>query len=366
MNTKNIQTFVLSCDKVSECHAIIHADILDGSFEKQLMNILEHKKLLLESDEAKGAVPVFMRFFVSDAANQAPILKAATEGEACGVSIVEQPPLDGTKVALWMWLQTDVETAVSSDLHVVRGGEYDQYFLSSCKDCTGVTTSKAQMNHIFSDYGRMLAQEGMSVKDNCMRTWIYVQNIDVNYNGVVRARNEYFDRNGLTADTHFISSTGIQGRGENYKDYVSMDAYALKGIPEDKVQFLYAKDYLNPTYEYGVSFERGTCVHLSDRRYVFISGTASIDNKGEVLYVGNIRKQVERACINVEALLAEAKCGFADVAQMIVYLRDPSDYEVVSAMYEEKFPNIPKVMVLAPVCRPSWLIEMECIAVRKN
>ena len=51
---------------------------------------------------------------------------------------------------------------------------------------------------------------------------------------------------------------------------------------------------------------------------------------------------------------------------MIVYLRDPSDYEVVSAMYEEKFPNIPKVMVLAPVCRPSWLIEMECIAVRKN
>ena len=366
MNTKNIQTFGISCGKVSECHAIIHADVLDGSFEKQLANVMAHKQTLLESDEGRGAVPVFMRFFVSDAANQASALRAAVGDEKCAVSIVEQPPLDGTKVALWLWLQTGVEVAGNSEFSVVRGGEYDQCFLASCKDSTGVTTSKAQMNHIFSDYGRMLAQEGMSVKDNSVRTWIYVQNIDVNYNGIVRARNEYFSRNGLTADTHFIASTGIQGRGENYNDYVSMDAYALKGIPEDKVQYLYAKEYLNPTYEYGVSFERGTCVHLSDRRYVFISGTASIDNKGEVLYIGNVRKQVERACVNVEALLAEAKCGFADVAQMIVYLRDPSDYDAVKAMYDEKFPNVPKVIVLAPVCRPTWLIEMECIAVKKN
>ena len=51
---------------------------------------------------------------------------------------------------------------------------------------------------------------------------------------------------------------------------------------------------------------------------------------------------------------------------MIVYLRDPSDYDAVKAMYDEKFPNVPKVIVLAPVCRPTWLIEMECIAVKKN
>ncbi|MBQ1836866.1 MAG: hypothetical protein II129_07480, partial [Paludibacteraceae bacterium] len=222
MNTKNIQTFGISCGKVSECHAIIHADILDGSFEKQLANVMAHKQTLLESDEGRGAVPVFMRFFVSDAANQASALRTAIGDEKCAVSIVEQPPLDGTKVALWLWLQTGVEVAGNSEFSVVRGGEYDQCFLASCKDSTGVTTSKAQMNHIFSDYGRMLAQEGMSVKDNCVRTWIYVQNIDVNYNGIVRARNEYFSRNGLTADTHFIASTGIQGRGENYNDYVSM------------------------------------------------------------------------------------------------------------------------------------------------
>ena len=104
MNTKNIQTFAISCGKVSECHAIIHADVLDGSFEKQLANVMAHKQTLLESDEGRGAVPVFMRFFVSDAANQASALRAAIGDEKCAVSIVEQPPLDGTKVALWLWL----------------------------------------------------------------------------------------------------------------------------------------------------------------------------------------------------------------------------------------------------------------------
>ena len=35
-------------------------------------------------------------------------------------------------------------------------------------------------------------------------------------------------------------------------------------------------------------------------------------------------------------------------------------------MFSERFPNIPTVITLAPVCRPTWLIEMECIAVRQR
>ncbi|MBR2623834.1 MAG: hypothetical protein IKC96_01720, partial [Paludibacteraceae bacterium] len=76
--------------------------------------------------------------------------------------------------------------------------------------------------------------------------------------------------------------------------------------------------------------------------------------------------QCHRMWENVAALLNEAGCTYDDAAQMIVYLRDPSDYDAVKTMYDEKFPNVPKVIVLAPVCRPTWLIEMECIAVKKN
>ena len=50
---------------------------------------------------------------------------------------------------------------------------------------------------------------------------------------------------------------------------------------------------------------------------------------------------------------------------IIVYLRDVADYTVVSGMFRRKFPDIPTVIVLAPVCRPEWLVEMECMAIRR-
>ena len=38
-------------------------------------------------------------------------------------------------------------------------------------------------------------------------------------------------------------------------------------------------------------------------------------------------------------------------------------YEAVSRMFSEKYPAVPTVFTLAPVCRPSWLVEMECLAI---
>lgn len=95
--------------------------------------------------------------------------------------------------------------------------------------------------------------------------------MDVNYAGVVKARNEVFVTQNLTEKTHYISSTGIGGRHADPKVLVQMDTYAVGGIKPEQIHFLYAPTHLNPTYEYGVSFERGTYVDYGDRRQVFIS-----------------------------------------------------------------------------------------------
>jgi enamine deaminase RidA (YjgF/YER057c/UK114 family) len=107
-------------------------------------------------------------------------------------------------------------------------------------------------------------------------------------------------------------------------------------------------------------------MEYGDRSHVFISGTASINNKGEVMYIGNIVKQTERMWENVEKLLEEAGTTYDDVMQIIVYLRDTADYATVKEMFDKRFPDKPTVITLAPVCRPTWLIEMECIAVAPN
>jgi enamine deaminase RidA (YjgF/YER057c/UK114 family) len=168
----------------------------------------------------------------------------------------------------------------------------------------------------------------------------------------------------LTSETHFIASTGIGGRMADPKALVQMDAYAVDGISKEQIHYLYARTHLNPTYEYGVSFERGTYIDYGDRRHVLISGTASINNKGEIMYPGDVRQQTRRLWENVEALLAEAGCTYDEAQQMIVYLRDIADYSVVKTLFDERFPDKPKVFVNAPVCRSGWLVEMECMAVK--
>ena len=81
--------------------------------------------------------------------------------------------------------------------------------------------------------------------------------------------------------------------------------------------------------------------------------------------MGDIVGQTHRMIENVEALLAEAECSFADVGYVIVYLRDIADYQVVMRLCGERFGALPLVVVNAPVCRPQWLVEMECVAVKQ-
>ncbi|MBQ4590270.1 MAG: hypothetical protein IJA95_13410 [Bacteroidaceae bacterium] len=348
---------------VSEYHAMLRITNHRLTFKEQVDCLMEAYDQLMQG-EMKGAVAVFKRFFVSDAANQANYLQALhAERSDCALSIIEQPPLDGTKIALWVYIQRGVQTkALANGIYEVKHGAYRHLWMAGA--CNQASNSEYQMRLLFNDYVMQLLENGCCLADNCIRTWIFVQNVDVNYAGVVKARNEVFATQNLTDKTHFIASTGIAGRHANPKVLVQMDAYAVEGIDKEQIHYLYAPTHLNPTYEYGVSFERGTYVDYGDRRLVFISGTASINNKGEIMYPGDIRQQTLRMWENVETLLKEAECTFEHVAHLLVYLRDIADYAIVREMFEERFPNIPKVYLLAPVCRPGWLVEMECMAVK--
>ncbi len=112
-----------------------------------------------------------------------------------------------------------------------------------------------------------------------------------------------------------------------------------------------------------MTFERGTAIQYGDRRHLLISGTASINNRGEVIHLGDVKAQAARMLENIETLLKEGGATLDDIAQSIVYLRDVADYEIVHQYLEERLPNVPRAITLAPVCRPAWLIEMECIAI---
>lgn len=349
--------------EVEEFHVVVSICNPLLTYQQQLETLLAAYSQLRQQ-ELNGADAIFKRYFLSDASNQSDaLMNYELESPDCAVSIVQQAPLNGTKIALWAYLATNMQRrALSGGLYEARHGQYRHFWMAGANNTA--KDSERQTRIILNDYVMQLANEGCSLADNCVRTWFFVNDVDLNYAGVVKARNEVFVTQNLTDKTHFIASTGIGGRQAHAQVLSQMDAYAIDGIDKAQIHYLYAPTHLNRTSDYGVSFERGTYIDYGDRRHVFISGTASINNKGEVVHKGNIVKQTERMLENVEVLLREADCSFADVGQMSVYLRDTGDYHIVNRIFAERFPDTPYVIVYAPVCRPGWLIEMECMAVK--
>ena len=345
--------------KIAEYHIMLHVEPRTELFEDQLSRIYKAEEYLFT--ELPGAKAVFKRYFLSDSTNQCPLMKAEHD---CTTSIIQQPPLDGSKIAAWIYMQKGTEISTISDKTFVHHNGYCHIWQMGMCDNKG--DSAQQTESLLTRYEQSLDSHNATLADNCIRTWFFVRDVDTQYAGMVKARKENFIKEGLTEKTHYISSTGIGGLPADTKALVQMDAYSITGFEPSQQRYLYAHTHLNPTYEYGVTFERGTLMEYGDRKHVFISGTASINNKGEVVNIGNIVKQTERMLENVEKLLEEAGTTFNDVMQIIVYLRDHADYDTVKQMFDSRYPDLPTVITLAPVCRPTWLIEMECIAVAPN
>ena len=367
-NSKNIEEIGariewshFTAGEVTEIHAMLHVEPQGELFEGQIARIQQAESILLEMDDVKGASIVFKRYFLSDATNQTPLIH---ENDTCTISYIQQPPLDGSKVAVWLYLQRGTYVCQTNGSTLVSHNGYQHIWTFGLMN-SSVDTSYMQTWKTLFAYIDILKHFHATLERNCIRTWFFVRDVDTQYNGLVKSRRECFIEQGLTPDTHYIASTGIGGTPSDPKALVQLGSYAMTGFEPEQQRYLYALSHLNRTIEYGVTFERGTLMQYGDRNHVYISGTASIDNHGEVLHVGNVKKQTYRMWENVETLLQEGGMSYDDVMQIVVYLRDLADYSIVKTLFEQKFPHIPTVITLAPVCRPTWLIEMECMAVKK-
>lgn len=352
---------------VNEYHLIVHP-MEFGSIDTQLAWVSRAYQNALDSMGLSTRTAVLRRFFCSDLLNQAPSLKACPfsnprdSNEPCAVSWAGQPPIPPAKVSLWAYhisdFNSELDRIQEGTSLTLRRGELSHHWTTGMTCLTG-ETSYDQVHGIFEQYDAWLRERSMSLADNAIRTWLFVDNIDANYQGLVVARREFFVQRGLTPNTHFIASSGIEGAHADAPVRVAMDAYAISCVQPEQIEFLTARDHMSPTHVYGVTFERGTSVAYRDRKHVIISGTASVDHQGRTLYPGDVLRQLDRTLENVEALLTEAGAAFRDMCVFIVYIRDPSDDAVVRQTLRERLGDVPIEVVVASVCRPEWLIEIE-------
>ncbi len=348
------------------------------SFRDQIDGLFSDYRAKLDRHGLDQGSALTVTFFVSDAANQEEELRdhpafCGLEAAGAAISVLQQPPV-GAKIGMAAYHVERKGMPVRRQLLPLQGVQpqgravsvetpgyrfvYFKHLLSASKGDEGWQTDA-----LMGASGLGLLSDDLALSD-VVRTWLFIHDIDRHYQGVSQARNALFDRHGVSVETGFPASTGIEGRTSDHNNLLMMDALTIQGLKPGQSQGMSAPTHMNPTVEYGVTFERGRSVTFGDRRHLYISGTASIDNQGRILHVGDAARQTERAVENVRALLSASRADLTDMRLLLVYLRDPVDAPAVEAVLAASgLAATPRLMVRAPVCRPGWLVEIEGVAI---
>ncbi len=126
-----------------------------------------------------------------------------------------------------------------------------------------------------------------------------------------------------------------------------------------------ATDYPLPS-----SFSRAMRLDIKGVTILLISGTASVDEYGKSVHVGDFRAQCRRTYQNITGLLEAEGATWKDIVRTSCYLRDiERDYDAFNEertrfFKEQGLDPLPaSTGIQAILCRPDLLIEIEAIAI---
>lgn len=219
-----------------------------------------------------------------------------------------------------------------------------------------------QTHGMFQLAEEALQQAGMEFTD-VVRTWIHLREMDRDYADLNRARREFFEARGIDPAP---ASTGIGGSPVPGGHDLCLGLYAIQSAPKAPAaeRAIMTTPTLNEAPVYGSDFARGMRIDETNKVALHVSGTASIDETGETVHVGDFDAQVDRMLVNVGALLEGQGASFGDVVSGITYVKHAADATRLREKFQDAgFVGFPNVLVEAAVCRPELLCETEVLAV---
>lgn len=291
------------------------------------------------------------------------------KGIDCAVSLIRQQPLSpscpisiqglalsqGKKPTLPLPIKTLGQIFPESSINSwIEGG--NEYILLTHLVAMNRGNSETETTEIFEKTQQILDEMGFTLPQQGLRTWLYIKDIDDNYEGLVVARRDYFKKIGLTE--RFLVSTGIGNFGSD-DNIVTLDLLLCREHSSAKNIFIDAPDFMPHANSYGVTFERALLYKNSLMDHILVAGTASIDTEGEILYESDPPAQIERIFLILQDLLRQGDLQLEDFEVLTIYLRDDSQLEAVVQVCQKILPDMPKLFLHGPVCRPGWLVEIE-------
>lgn len=355
LNTKQIE---VNKGNVNQIYQKIENEYIWEDFEYQANQTID--KIVQTSIEKKIKVTI-ARFFVSDSANQTLLLndilaKHNDTFENTSIRIIEQSPCNLSKIIALVIYQ-NYDSASHCGSNSIKYNFRDYSMIASNNLESELQGCENQAVDILSKFCYDLKNLGLSINNNCHRTWFFIKDIDNDYNQMLEGKNKVYTSNNLSKDTHLISSSCIYGRNSNLQTKIIFDAISYTNI--QNVKYLNA----NNPWELDLDYEKATLLEFNNYHKLIISGTSSIDNKGKINYVGNIKNQTLRMLKNIESILREAGTDFSSLTHLIVYLRDNTDYKIVKGMLDQIIKHTPYVIVKAASSQSNCLIQAECMAI---
>ena len=99
---------------------------------------------------------------------------------------------------------------------------------------------------------------------------------------------------------------------------------------------------------------------------LFVSGQAAIDERGQLVGVGDFEAQAEQAFRNLERVLEAGGSSLRDVAKVTIFLTDMSNFakivELRGKWFSEPYPADSIIQVSA-LALPELEIEIEAVAI---
>lgn len=255
------------------------------------------------------------------------------------------------------WIRNGTKFIMLQDIHGAAAGD-------------GVSPSRAeQTKEMFDRANHLLKEEGASFR-NVVRTWIYLSKILEWYEKFNEVRNDRFFDFGLFQDpeaerqeaeqVYMPASTGIEGDNP-VGSAGTMDVFAVVPSDADTVEIEPITGIEQKSaFRYGSAFSRAMRITETDCTHILVSGTASIDEKGDTVFVGDTRAQMRKTIEIVNALIQSQGATLANICDTTVFLKDAKDIEIWREVSREKgLEMMPQVCMVADVCRDDLLFELD-------
>ncbi len=368
----------------------------DGAtLRDQATDALEAIAAVMSAEGARGAV-IHQAVFLADGESIAAcrqIVRAFYGRDLPATSYIPQTPCEGKRLAIEaLGLgrgrdKVDIER-ISDQLVVTRNNGVAWVYADHAVPRTSAAGVYEKTICSYQHLRRLLPGAGARF-DQVLRTWLCLGGIvdddgpAQRYKELNRARADVYQHVSFLADRlpdgytgpAFPASTGIGTAGRS----ISLSALAVISDSDDVIAVPLENPRQTAAYNYtgaysptSPKFARGLALCRGRDTTLFISGTASITHS-ETRHAGNVVAQAHETLENITALLSEdnlSRHGLPGRGTTLgeglgvvrVYVKRQEDYARVREVCEQRLGAVPAVYVVADVCRPDLLVEIERIA----